>query len=80
MGNARISDSQVPRARGTCESEIRAFPIRAVFRLACLLLIYALFLFVIHMSILDVVCFILPFSSGYYATSSVSVSAATRLA
>ena len=29
---------------------------------------------------LDIVCFILPFSCGYYAVSSVSVSAATRLA
>ena len=31
-------------------------------------------------SILDIVCFILSFSCGYYAVSSVSVSAATRLA
>ena len=29
---------------------------------------------------LDIVCFILSFSCGYYAVSSVSVSAATRLA
>ena len=29
---------------------------------------------------LDIVCFILSFSCGYFAVSSVSVSAATRLA
>ena len=69
-----------PPPRGACESEICVFPIRAVFLLACLLLIYVIFLFFIHMSILDVVCFILPFSRGYSAISSVSVSAATRLA
>ena len=34
----------------------------------------------LSISILDIVCFILSFSCGYYAVSSVSVSAATRVA
>ena len=52
--------------------------LRAVFFLAFLLFIYFIFFFY---SIpffdfdLDIVCFILSFSCGYYAVSSVSVSA-----
>ena len=69
--------------RAPCEPEVCVFPLRAVFFLALLMLTY-LYFFLLFLPFfdfdLDIVCFILSFSCGYYAVSSVSVSAATRLA
>ena len=62
--------------------QVCVFPLRAVFFLAFLLLTYFKFLLFLPFFDfdLDIVSFILSFSCGYYAISSVSVSAATRLA
>ena len=58
-----------------------AFALRAVFFLAFLLFFLFFFPFLPFFDFdLNIVCFILSFSCGYYAVSSVSVSAATRLA
>ena len=75
---AVISSRRYTPPRARCESEVCAFPLRAVFFLAFLMLIYFFFLL------------FLPFFRfrfghrfsfcGYYAVSSVSVSAATHLA
>ena len=67
--------------RAPCEPEVCVFPLRAVSFLALLMLTYFLFLLFLPFFDfdLDIVCFILSFSCGYYAASSVSVSAATRL-
>ena len=59
-------------------------PLRAAF-FPAFLLFYFLFFFLLFLLIvfgfdLGIVCFILSFSCGSYAVSSVSVSAATRLA
>ena len=58
--------------------------LRAVLFLAFLMLTYFIIFFVLFLPFfafaLDIVCFILAFSCGYHAVSSVSVSAATRLA
>ena len=68
--------------RAACEPEVCVFPLRAVFFLAFLLFVSSIFLVFLPFSDfdLDIVCFILSFSCGYYAVPSVSVSAATRLA
>ena len=70
--------------RPPCESEVCVFPLRTVFFLALLMLTYLQSYFHLFLTLsdfdLDIVCFILSFSCGYYAVSSVSVSAATRLA
>ena len=67
--------------RATCEPEVCVFPLRAVFLHSCGLLILVFFSsFPFFDFDLDTVCFILSFSCGYYAASSVSVSAATCLA
>ena len=65
-----------------CEPEACVFPLRAVFFLALLMLTYSCFLLFLPFFDFDsdIVCFILSFSCGCYAVSSVSVSAATRLA
>ena len=54
--------------------------LRAVFFLAFLMLTYffSCLPFPFFDFDLDIICFILSFSCGYYAVSSVSVSAATR--
>ena len=79
-----VSALHLPRA--SCEPEACLFPLRAVFLHALLMLTY-LYFFLLFLPFfdfdLDIVCFlffILSFSCGYYAVSSVSVSAATRLA
>ena len=65
-----------------CEPEV-VFPLGAVFSLAFLMLTYFIFLLFLSFDFFDfdsdIVCFILS-SCGYYAVSSVSVSATTRLA
>ena len=68
--------------RPPCEPQVCVFPLRAVFLLVFLMLTYFTFLLFLPFFDfdLDIVCFIQPFSCGYYAGSSVSVSAATRLA
>ena len=66
-----------------CETEVCVFPLRSVFFLPLLMLTYFYFFFSFFPFFdfdLDIVCFILSFSCGYYAVSSVSVSAVTRLA
>ena len=63
--------------------QVCVFPLRAVFCLAFLPFFPVFFLFLSFFAFafdLDVVCFILSFSCGYYAVSSLSVFAATRLA
>ena len=76
-----VSALHPPRA--PCEPEVCVFPLRAVFFLALLMLTY-LYFFLLFLPFfdfdLDIACFILSFSCGYYAVSSVSVSAATRVA
>ena len=71
-----------PTPRAPCEPDVCVFPLRAVFFIAFLLLIcFLLLLFLPFFDFdLDIVCFMLSFSCEYYAISSVSVSAATRLA
>ena len=72
-----------PRAPG--EPEVCVFPVGADFCLLSCVLDADLFYFFFSSFPffdfdLDIVCFILSFPCGYYAVSSVSVSAATRLA
>ena len=69
--------------RASCEPEECAFTL-AYSLLPCVLAI-DLFYFsslpsLFSISILDIVCFILSFSCGYYAVPSVSVVSVTRLA
>ena len=68
--------------RDPCEPEVCVFPLRAVFlallMLTCLYFFFSSYPFSI--SIWASFVFIQSFSCGYYAVSSVSLSAATRLA
>ena len=67
-----------------CEPEVFVFPLRAVFFVSRVLDGHILIFFFSSILFfdfdLDIVCFILSFSCGYYAVSSLSVSAATRSA
>ena len=68
--------------RAPCEPKVCVFPLRAVFFLALLMLTYLYFFLLflpLSISIWTSFVYILSFSCGYYAVSSVSVSAATRL-
>ena len=81
-----ISSRRYTPPRAPCEPQVCVFPLRAVFFfLASLMLTYLYFSsffssFPFSISIWTSFVFILSFSCGYYAVSSVSVSAATRLA
>ena len=78
-----VSSWRYTPPRAPCEPEVCVFPLRAVFFLALLILTYSS-IFILFLAFfdfdLDMVCFILSFSCEYYAVSSVSISAATRLA
>ena len=77
-----ISSQCYTPSRAACEPEVCVFPLRFVSFLALLLFtFFFLLLFLPFFDFdLDSFCSILSFSFGYYAVSSVSVSAATRLA
>ena len=70
--------SALPPPRAPCQPEVCLFPLRACVAGVDLSFFFPSFPFFDFD--LDIVCFMLSFSCGYYAISSVSVSAATRLA
>ena len=73
--------SALQRSRPPCEPEVCVFSFCAAF--SCVLDVNLFLLFLLLLSLFRFRfghCFILSFSCGYYAVSSVSVSAATRLA
>ena len=84
-----VSALLVHTPRAPCEPEVRVFSLRAVFCLIFCDLLMLIYFYFFFSSIpffdldLDIFCFILSFSCGYYsysdAVSSFSVSAATRL-
>ena len=78
-----VRERYTPPPRAPCEPEICVFPF-LYYILSCVVDVGFFLFFLLFLPFfdfdLDIVCFILSFSCGYYAVSPISVSAPTRLA